>query len=365
VADTGIGIPPEKLQAVFEPFSQADNSTTRKYGGTGLGLTISSRLVEVMGGGIWLESTVGRGSRFHFTISFQPAAQGFEASPTPPLEMLAGVRVLIVDDNRTNRRLLDEALRRLAMRPVLAESGEAALIELSASLQAADPFALILADVHMPGMDGFTLAERIRVRPEWNSAAIIMLTSAGYRGDSELPKRLGVAACLLKPIRLTQLRETMCRALGGAEPKRAVSRHDSAPGSEVVLRVLVAEDNVVNQKLATRLLEKRGHYVAVADNGRRALEALQKDHYDVVLMDIQMPELDGMAATALIREKERPGGKHQPIIALTAHAMKGDKERCLAAGMDGYLAKPIQAQELYNLLESMFHAEMEDSKVSR
>jgi signal transduction histidine kinase/CheY-like chemotaxis protein len=364
VSDTGIGIPAEKQKVIFEAFSQADNSTTRKYGGTGLGLTISSRLVEMMGGKIWVESEVGRGSEFHFTISFKTAEKQLEASLTPPLEMLEGVRVLIVDDNQTNRRLLEETLHRLGMRTVLAGSGQAALAEISASLRAADPFGLILTDVHMPGMDGFTLLEQIRRRPELDAAAIMMLTSAGYRGDSELLKQLKVAACLLKPIRLSQLRETMCQVLSGRERQRTTP-HQKAHGTEMLLRVLVSEDNLVNQRLATRLLEKRGHQVVVAENGRRALEALERDSYDLVLMDVQMPELDGMAATALIRNKERPGGKHQPIIALTAHAMKGDKERCLAAGMDGYLAKPIQAQELYNLLESMFHAEMEDSGVPR
>jgi CheY-like chemotaxis protein len=311
-----------------------------------------------------VESEVGRGSEFHFTISFKTAEKQLEASLTPPLEMLEGVRVLIVDDNQTNRRLLEETLHRLGMRTVLAGSGQAALAEISASLRAADPFGLILTDVHMPGMDGFTLLEQIRRRPELDAAAIMMLTSAGYRGDSELLKQLKVAACLLKPIRLSQLRETMCQVLSGRERQRTTP-HQKAHGTEMLLRVLVAEDNLVNQRLATRLLEKRGHQVVVAENGRRALEALERDSYDLVLMDVQMPELDGMAATALIRNKERPGGKHQPIIALTAHAMKGDKERCLAAGMDGYLAKPIQAQELYNLLESMFHAEMEDSGVPR
>jgi signal transduction histidine kinase/CheY-like chemotaxis protein len=364
VSDTGVGIPAEKQQVIFEAFSQADNSTTRKYGGTGLGLTISSRLVEMMGGRIWVESEVGRGSEFHFTASFQRAEKQFETSLTPPLEILEGVRVLIVDDNRTNRLLLEETLDRLGMRTVLAGSGQAALSEISASLRTADPFGLILTDVHMPGMDGFTLLEQIRLRPELDAAAIMMLTSAGYRGDSDLLKQLKVAACLLKPIRLTQLRETMCQVLSGREPQRAIPQQN-AHSTETLLRVLVAEDNLVNQRLATRLLERRGHQVVVAENGRRALEALEKDSYDLVLMDVQMPELDGMAATALIRKKERLGGKHQPIIALTAHAMKGDKERCLAAGMDGYLAKPIQAQELYNLLESMFHAETENSGVPR
>jgi PAS domain S-box-containing protein len=355
VSDTGIGIPPEKQKLIFDPFSQADASTTRNYGGTGLGLTISSRLVALMGGRIWLHSEVGRGSEFHFTVLFKRAENTTEIGAAAPPQILAGVRILVVDDNRTNRRILEEMLRRWGMKPVLAEGGEAALAELSSAQAAGEPFGLILADVHMPTMDGFTLVERIRNRPELSAATIMMLTSAGHRGDSELLRRLGVAAYLLKPVRLLQLRDTISRVLGGAEPERGdrYGFSGNAHASEVSLRVLVAEDNQVNQRVITRLLEKGGHRVVVVQNGRQALEALQQDSYDLVLMDVQMPELDGIETTALIRKSELSGGRRQPVVALTAHAMKGDEERCLAVGMDGYLTKPVRAQELANLLATL------------
>jgi two-component system, sensor histidine kinase and response regulator len=366
VADTGIGIPAEKQKQIFDPFSQADTSTTRQYGGTGLGLTISARLVAMMGGRIWVESEVGVGSQFRFTASFKSA--GKEAVLSQPVlpQALKGRRVLVVDDNRTNRCILDRALRRWGIKTVLADSGASALLALSASLETADPYDLIVADVHMPSMDGFTLVEEIRRQPRLDAAAIMMLTSAGYRGDSELLTKLGVACYLTKPVRLSQLRETMSRVLGGAEiEKPAVNeRRREGRGGGLSLSVLVAEDNPVNQKLATRLLEKRGHRVVLANNGWQAVEALQNARYDAVLMDVQMPEMDGLTATALIREKERLGGKRQLIIALTAHAMKGDEERCRAAGMDAYLTKPIRAQELYDLLDRLCHPGIETTRVA-
>ena len=366
VSDTGTGIPAEKQQLIFDPFSQADNSTTRNYGGTGLGLTISARLVGMMGGRIWLESEFGHGSQFHFTTVFKRPEKGSEIGASAPPPILAGVRVLVVDDNRTNRRILEEMLRRWGMEPVLADGGEAALAELSTAQEAEDPFALILTDVHMPTMDGFALVECIRRRPELEAATIMMLTSAGHRSDLELLKKLGVAAYLLKPIRLAQLRDTISRVLGGTEQEQAnpQGRHglpEDARDSQAPLRVLVAEDNAVNQRLITRLLEKRGHRAFVVQNGMQALEALERDSYDLILMDVQMPELDGMETTAMIREKERPGGTRQPVVALTAHAMQGDEERCLAAGMDGYLTKPIRAHELYDLLDSIFRPEVKNT----
>jgi len=356
VSDTGIGILPEKQKLVFDPFSQADTSTTRKYGGTGLGLTISSRLVAMMRGEIWLESEVGRGSQFHFTVQFKrsenKAPVGTKASP----EILRGVKVLVVDDNRTNRRILEGMLGRLEMKAKSVEDGEEALTELSAGWQAAEPYALILVDVHMPGMDGLTLVERIRQRPELSTSRILMLTSAGYREDAKRSKELDIASYLLKPIRQSELRETITLVLGAREqegatpPAASYSLQDAREPTEA-LRILLAEDNLVNQRLATRLLEKRGHHVVVATNGREALEALEKESYDLVLMDVQMPEMDGMEAVARIREKEVRTGGHQAVVALTAHAMKGDMERGLSAGMDGYLTKPIRPQELDDVLD--------------
>jgi two-component system, sensor histidine kinase and response regulator len=358
VSDTGIGIAAEKHALIFDPFAQADTSTTRKYGGTGLGLSISVRLVSLMGGKIWLESEEGKGSRFHFTIrlGLVNAKEVDVGKPAPP-EILRGVKALVVDDNRTNRRILDGMLKRWEMRPTLVEGGEQALVDLAAAWEAGEPYGLILLDMHMPGMDGFQFVERLRKRPELSTATIMMLTSAGHRGDAESCKALGISAYLLKPIRQSELREAIARVMGAKEQQGAIplitrySLYD-ARDPETVLHVLLVEDNPVNQRLATRMLEKRGHRVVLAGNGREALEALEKGSFYLVLMDVQMPEMDGFQATAAIREKEKRGNTHLPVIALTAHAMKGDREKCLAGGMDGYLTKPIRPQELDGILES-------------
>jgi PAS domain S-box-containing protein len=365
VSDTGIGIPEEKRQLIFDPFSQADTSTTRKYGGTGLGLTISTRLAEMMGGRIWVESELGKGSQFHFTAQLAASdAKEIKVGTIAPQELLRGVRVLVVDDNRTNRRILDGMLTRWEMRPVLADGGQAALAQLAAAREAGEPFGLILTDMHMPDMDGFELVEEIRRRPELATATILMLTSAGHRGDAARCQELGVAAYLMKPIRQSELREAVARVLGARQQEGAIplitrfSLQD-AREPESFLRVLLAEDNLVNQRLAVRLLEKRGHSVTVAGTGLEALKALEKEKFDLVLMDVQMPEMDGLEATAAIREKEKSTGFHQTVVALTAHAMKGDREKCLAGGMDGYLTKPIRPQELDQLLETYISRRME------
>jgi signal transduction histidine kinase/CheY-like chemotaxis protein len=357
VSDTGIGIPSDKCEAIFAPFTQADTSTTRKYGGTGLGLTISNRFVSMMGGAMWVESELGKGSHFHFTAHLQAAsAQEIKVGVPAPPEVLRGVKVLVVDDNRTNRRILEGMLRRWEMSPSMAESGESALLELSLARGAGLPFGLILTDMHMPGMDGFALIERIRQTPALATATIMMLTSAGHQGDAQRCKDLGVSAYLLKPIRQSELREAIARVLGAEKPAGAIplitrySLHDARePGCS--LKLLLAEDNIVNQRLAVRLLEKRGHRVVVAVNGVEALAALKKESFDMIFMDVQMPEMDGMEATAAIREREKGTDEHVIVIALTAHAMKGDREKCLAAGMDGYLSKPIRPQELDDVLE--------------
>ncbi len=358
VSDTGIGIPAEKQKLVFQPFSQADNSTTRKYGGTGLGLSISKRLVGLMGGNIWVESEVGRGTHFHFTAQFKASEKPLEAGTIVLPKSLEGVKALIVDDNRANRRILEGMLKRWDMKSTSVEDGEEALLQLTSARDAGDPYALVLTDMHMPKMDGFSLVEQIRQRRELSAAVIMMLTSAAHRGDGDRCQELGIAAYLLKPIRQSELRESIARVLGSPMQKGAippVTRYSlqAARHSQTILSVLVAEDNAVNQLLATRLLEKRGHRVVVTANGREALEALAKDRFDLVLMDVQMPEMDGLQATRLLREKEKEkaDGFHQPVFALTAHAMKGDQERCVAAGMDGYLTKPIGPQELDAILD--------------
>jgi PAS domain S-box-containing protein len=370
VADTGVGIPEDKRELIFKPFSQADTSTTRKYGGTGLGLTISTRLVEMMGGKIWVESEVGRGSQFHFTVRLEAAdAKEIKLGTIAPPELLRGVKVLVVDDNRTNRRILEGMLLRWHMKPIAVDCAAAALTQLSAALGAGEPYPLILTDMHMPEMDGFALIEQIRQRPELSAATIMMLTSAGHRGDAARCQELGVAAYLLKPIRQSELREAVARVLGAREQEGAIPlitrfslQETREPGA--CLRVLLAEDNLVNQRLAVRLLEKRGHRIVVASTGLEALQALDKESFDLVLMDVQMPEMDGLEATAAIREKEKGSGLHQAVVALTAHAMKGDREKCLAAGMDGYLTKPIRPQELDELLETYAARHMEGRSVS-
>jgi len=357
VADTGIGVPEEKRESIFDAFNQADTSTTRKYGGTGLGLTISARLVQLMGGRLWVEGRDGAGSVFHFTVqlasgNLQEMKLGMVALP----EILRGVRVLVVDDNPTNRRILVGMLDRWEMKPTAVEDGEEALAELSRARADAKPYGLVLTDMHMPKMDGFELIKRIRQTAGLYTAAIMMLTSAGHRGDADRCHELGVAAYLLKPIGQSALRQALALALGASEQAVAIpliTRYSLQDAREPAfsLKILLAEDNAVNQRLAVRLLEKRGHRVSVAGNGLEALEALKRDSFDLVFMDVQMPDMDGLEATTALRQNEKGGQFHQRVIALTAHAMQGDREKCVAAGMDGYLTKPIKPRELDLILE--------------
>jgi PAS domain S-box-containing protein len=358
VADTGIGIPKEKQGLIFDAFIQADTSTTREFGGTGLGLTITSRLVEMMGGKIWVKSEPGRGSEFHFTIRVGigngPAA---DTKGDIPDVALAGVRVLVVDDNQTNRQILDRLLTRWGMQTTCVDSGSAAIAELTASLSKGAPYQLVLTDMHMPAMDGFGLVEHIRGELGMPTATVMMLSSAGQRGDAARCRKLGFSAHLIKPVRQADLREAIMRALekhAPSGPSAILPAPQTKPRQErrAGLRILVAEDNLVNQRLAKHLLEKRGHQVTLVGNGREAITRLEAERYDLVLMDVQMPVLDGIAATRLIREQENGSGKHQAIVALTAYAVKDDQQRCLAAGMDGYLPKPIRPQELDALLQT-------------
>jgi len=357
VSDTGIGIPPEKHAHIFKAFSQADSSTTRKYGGTGLGLTISTRLVDMMGGKMWVESEVGKGSRFHFTLRMPPVeARQVQRPAEDSSQTLQGVNALVVDDNATNRRVMHGILSRWGMSVTLAESGTQALEELSAPSTGSKPYTLVLTDLHMPDMDGFSLVEQIRRRKELSSIGIMMFSSAGQRGDGARCQKLGVSAYLLKPIRQAELRAAILRVVSAGDQKaqlplvtRFTLQNTAAP--PVSLRILLAEDNQVNQRLAMRLLEKRGHRVTLAGNGQEAVAAVEQGTFDLVLMDLQMPEMDGFEATAALREREKETGNHLPVIALTAHALKGDRERCLEAGMDGYLSKPIRPEELDAALE--------------
>jgi two-component system sensor histidine kinase/response regulator len=360
VADTGIGIPPDKHASVFDSFTQADTSTTRKFGGTGLGLTIASQLVQLMRGRIWLESAPGVGSTFHFMVPF-------EIRPNAPSDMVTsgearhladihGMRVLVVDDNEMNRRLLQEILTRWHMEPVLVDGGFAALAAMNDARQHNRPFPLVLLDFQMPDLDGFAVAAAIKARPELGGSTIMMLSSVGQRGDAARCRELGVSGYLTKPIKQAVLFEAIQVALAGgaAAPARQLVTQHSIREASRPLHILLAEDNAVNRALMIGLLKKRGHDVAIAENGREAIEAHQNQRFDVVLMDVQMPEVDGFEATAAIRaqDAENGGGIRTPIIALTAHAMAGDRERCLAAGMDFYLTKPVRSAELYETLEA-------------
>jgi PAS domain S-box-containing protein len=350
VSDTGIGIPPDKQALVFEPFAQADASTTRQYGGTGLGLTISARLVEMMGGRIWVESVHGEGSTFHFTARFGRARGPVASRAVRPPEDLHGLRVLVVDDNSTNRLILQEMLVNWHLRPVVVGGAAEALAAMRQAAEAGEPFPLVLLDAMMPGMDGFTLAEEIKRHPEFAAAVLMMLSSAGQPGDGARCRAMGIATYLTKPVKQSELLDAILSARDAAAGSRHLApvARAARPAGPRPLRILLAEDNLVNQRLAVRLLEKQGHAVVVADNGKEALAALEREPFDLVLMDVQMPEMGGLEATAVIRRQEQGTGKHLPVVAMTAHAMKGDRERCLAAGMDGYVSKPVQAQELFD-----------------
>jgi len=357
VRDSGIGIPAEKRELVFEAFTQADGSTTRRYGGTGLGLTISAKLVAMMGGRIWLESEVGRGTQFHFTI--RCGAGKAELPAGEEQVSLTGIPVLVVDDNSTNRRVFEETLRRWGMQPEVVESAAAALARLREACDAGSSFRVVLTDSTMPDMDGFQLVERIRESADFGSVAVIMATSAGQRGDAARCRTLSIAAYLTKPVRGVELkaviRATLGRAPGDIQARPLLTRHSQRERRRS-LHILVAEDNPVNQKLAVRLLEKEGHTVVVVDNGRRALEALEGADIDLVILDVQMPEMDGYEAATSIRKAEETTLKRVPILAMTAHAMKGDREKCLAAGMDGYLSKPIRPDDLRQAIEELVPA---------
>ena len=353
IRDTGIGIPEDKQALIFEAFSQADGSTTRKFGGTGLGLTISMRLAKLMDGDLWVDSQPGQGSCFHFTVRFDVAGELEQGDPDQA--RLDGMRVLVVDDNSTNRRILTELLWLWEMLPASAASGTEALGMLRQAAERGDPFSLVLTDCHMPVMDGFDLAMRIRNSPHLTEAVVLMLTSGEQSGDVKRCHELGIRVHLTKPVRRAELRSAIVKSVtwrpsAAPDPPNPVRAAAAPVPSKATLDILLAEDNVVNQRVALRILEKQGYHVRLANNGAEALKALREAEFDLVLMDVQMPEMGGFEATGRIRD-ERLGGPHIPVIAMTAHAMTGDRERCLAAGMDDYITKPVRAAALIEMVE--------------
>jgi two-component system sensor histidine kinase/response regulator len=353
VRDTGIGIPVEKFNVIFDAFSQVDTSTTRKYGGTGLGLSISAQLVALMGSKLELESTVGHGSTFHFTFRVPCAMTGEEATGGISTAV-AGMPVLIADDNATNRSVMRGMLRNLNMMPVAVASGAEALAELERAAASGKPYGLALLDVQMPGSSGFELAERIRAHPSLVGATVMMLTSEGRRGDAVRCVELGLAGYLMKPISQSELLCAIMGALAGSQGLRPplITRH-SLRETQRKLSLLVAEDNLVNQTLARRLLEKQGHQVTMACNGAEAMQCWRDGDFDAILMDVDMPVMNGYQATQGIRALERLNGGHIPIIAMTAHALAGTRETCLAHGMDSYLTKPVDTTALWRALDAV------------
>ena len=353
VTDTGIGIAPEQQAHIFQAFTQADSSTTRRYGGTGLGLAIALRLVELMGGRMWVESEQGRGSTFHFTAVFETLPT-LATRPGPPRpKALEALRVLVVDDNKTNRRILEEMLASWRMQPTAVNDAISAIEALRRGASGNERFDVVITDGQMPDVDGFMLARRIKQDQTLAATPIVMLTSMSSTADVARCQRLGIDAHLSKPVKHSDLLDTLS-ALFGVSTRRP----ETGPGTLLAapmraLHLLVAEDNPVNRTLVTKLLQKRGHRITAVENGRAAVEASRETPFDAILMDLQMPDMNGLEATVAIRAREATRGGHVPIIALTAHAMQGDRERCLAAGMDGYLSKPIDVNALIQAVEGV------------
>ena len=362
VKDTGVGIPADKQAKIFQAFSQADGSITRKYGGTGLGLAITTQLVHMMEGRIWVDSDLGRGSTFHFTANFRVGTVA--ARQVVDAAALRGLRALVVDDNLTNRTILERLLSSWEMIPTVVDSASAGLLALEAAVRSREPFRLLISDVCMPDIDGITFCEMVREKDNLADLSIVILSSAAQRLSNEKIRQLGIASDLSKPVAASELQRVLARLLGGKASvaasalalKASLPQADSTQVRERPLRILLAEDNLVNQKLGATLLRNRGHDVTIVNHGGEALAALQRDSFDLVLMDLQMPVMDGIEAVARIREGETITGLHMPIIALTAHAMVGDREKCLEAGMDGYVTKPFRLEELIETIRCVVPA---------
>ena len=363
VIDTGPGIPADKQKLIFEAFAQSDNSMTRRFGGTGLGLSISSGLVALLEGKLWVESQPDHGSTFHFTVPVGLLRHSRPKADTAGWEMLRDISVLIVDDNETNRAILRDTLASWHMKTNEADGGSQALEMLQAAKSAKQAYRLVLLDAQMPGLDGFELAAQIQKNPSLTKAVVVMLSSAGLKGDAARCSQLGIKAYLSKPIKRSDLLQAIKLALLGeqAVELRSESLSTAAISAQRHFRILLAEDNLVNQKVATRFLEKQGHSIVVAESGVKALAAWQEQPFDLILMDVQMPEMDGLEATAIIRKQElllrrdNLPESHIPIVAMTAHAMVGDRERCLAAGMDDYVSKPVNSRDLFAAIDRVMN----------
>jgi len=360
VRDTGIGIPTQRLEQIFESFTQVDSSMARKFGGTGLGLTITSQLLKLMNGRIWVRSQEGQGSTFHFTVRLK---LGQQPPPRAAVDVsdLQGKRALIVDDNATNRRILDEILKHLGIVTTQADSADSAVRKLESAAESDERFDIVLLDAMMPKIDGFQLAAAMHERDNLRADTVMMLSSVDRPNSAARCRDLGIAGYLVKPVSVSGLVEALLKAVGGetthatAEPVDSIDQQprllaQTAPPSKS-LRILVADDHEPNRDLAVEILRRRGHDCCAVADGDKAIEAFERDAFDLILMDVQMPSMDGLTATRQIRQLERKAGGRIPIIALTAHALAGDREKCLAAGMDAYLAKPLHARELVALVE--------------
>ncbi|TWU43503.1 Signal transduction histidine-protein kinase BarA [Novipirellula aureliae] len=360
IHDTGVGIPRERLRKIFESFTQVDSSMARRFGGTGLGLTITSELIRMMDGKIWVQSKLGKGSTFHVTMTLKSAQPPEAAAGAVDAEQLAGKTALVVDDNATNRRILDEMLKNWGVHTTLADGADNALVELSDATQAGHPFDLILLDARMPRADGFQLAETIKNRQDLACGTVVMLSSADRPNSAARCRQLGIETYLVKPVSASSLLEAIMASVEHQNSKSFdgdVTTANGAPAikdqAEKQLRVLVVDDHGPNRQLAISILQRRGHVCEAAEDGDEAVKAFSRQAFDLILMDVQMPGIDGFTATKRIREREKSTGTHTPIVALTAHALSGDREKCLAAGMDSYLAKPIHARQLVALVEQL------------
>ncbi|MBW1896775.1 MAG: response regulator, partial [Deltaproteobacteria bacterium] len=354
VSDTGVGIPHDKIDAIFDTFSQADGSTTRKYGGTGLGLAISKQLVEMMGGEIWVDSEMGRGSTFHFTARFGLHRQeAMEALRIGDID-LSGVPVLILDDKTTNRQILREMISSWGLEPSEAGDENEAIAMMKTAAQSGNPYRILFLDCQLRGTDGFEVGKRIKDSPYGANMGIVLLTSVGKKGGAAQCVKFGISGYLVKPVKQSELLDTITIALGHpTDEKLPLITRYAIQEARRRLSILIVEDNIINQKVASAMLTKRGHRLTLASNGREALETLAAESFDLILMDVQMPEMDGIAATKRIREKEKVEGGHVPIVAMTARAMKGDRQECLAAGMDDYISKPIREKTLFSLIQNI------------